>query len=76
MTRRMRLVGWQVQPVIMADDGEHLEPVQVQPQVVQARNWQAFKDGGDVAALEGVRRQVEGTAAAGAGRVSEGDDAP
>ena len=56
---RMRLVGWQVQPVIMADDGENLTAVQVGAQIVPAAQWQAFKDGGDAAALESLRTQVE-----------------
>jgi hypothetical protein len=56
---RMRLVGWQVQPVLMADDGENLTPVQVQPQVIPAAQWKAFKDGGDEEALEGLRGQIE-----------------
>lgn len=55
----MRLIGWQVTPVIMADDGDDLTPVQVAPQVIPAKDWQAFKDGGDEAALESVRAQVE-----------------
>lgn len=55
----MRVVGWQVQPVIMSDDGENLTPVNVGPQMVTAAQWQAFKDGGDVAALAQVRAQVE-----------------
>lgn len=59
---KMRLVGWQVCPVVMADDGENLTPVQVGPQVVPAAQWQAFKDGGDEQSLESVREQVEGPA--------------
>jgi hypothetical protein len=56
---RMRLVGWQVQPIVMADDGENLTMVNVQGAQILAADWQAFKDGGDAAALEQVRRQVE-----------------
>jgi hypothetical protein len=56
----MRLIGWQVQPVIMADNGDDLVPVNIQPQMVPAAQWQAFKDGGDTAALEQVRVQIEG----------------
>ena len=65
MTTRMRLVGWQVQPVIMADDGENLAPVNVQGTQILAAGWQAFKDGGDAAALDQLRVQVEGAASAG-----------
>ena len=59
MGKRMRVVGWNVQPVIMADDGENLTEVQVQPQRITAAQWQAFKAGGDETALESLRRQVE-----------------
>jgi hypothetical protein len=55
----MRLVGWNVQPVIMSDDGENLTAVNVQAVQIPAAQWQAFKDGGDIAALEQVRPQVE-----------------
>lgn len=57
---RMRLVGWSVQPVILADDGENLEPVATQPQTILAAQWKAFKDGGDEQALEQLRAQIEG----------------
>jgi hypothetical protein len=59
MTTRMRLVGWNVQPVIMADDGEDLTPVAVQATMIAAKDWQGFKDGGDKAALEELRPKVE-----------------
>ncbi|MGI8452144.1 MAG: hypothetical protein ACR2MP_34155 [Streptosporangiaceae bacterium] len=60
---RMRLVGWQVVPVVMADDGENLEAVQVQPQMIPAGQWAAFKAGGDEQALTGLRQQLEGSGA-------------
>jgi hypothetical protein len=56
---KMRLVGWQVQPVVMSDDGQNLTPVNVQPAQILAADWQAFKDGGDQAALDQVRKQIE-----------------
>lgn len=59
MTVRMRVVGWTVQPVVMADDGENLTAVQVGPQMIPAADWQAFKDGGDARALDSVRGQIE-----------------
>ena len=62
---RMRLIGWNVQPVVMADDGENLTPVQAGTAHIPAARWQAFKDGGDTEALEGVRAQVEGPATEG-----------
>jgi hypothetical protein len=55
----MRVIGWNVQPVVMADDGENLEPVQVEARLVGRKDWQAFKDGGDEQALEGIRAQIE-----------------
>lgn len=57
---KMRLVGWNVQPVIMADDGENLTPVQASGDTVLAANWEAFKNGGDEEALEGLRKEIEG----------------
>lgn len=59
MAIRMRLVGWNVQPVVMADDGENLTAAQVQGQMIPAAQWGAFKNGGDAEALEGVRVQIE-----------------
>lgn len=59
MSNRMRVVGWQVQPIIMADDGDTLTPVQLQPVQIPLAQWQAFKDGGDMQALEQVRAQIE-----------------
>jgi hypothetical protein len=56
----MRLLGWQVQPVIMIDDGENLEPVYVQSQFIAAKQWDQFKDGGDEAALAQLRAEAEG----------------
>lgn len=48
-----------MQPIVMADDGENLTPVNVSPAQIPAAQWQAFKDGGDVTALEQVRTQIE-----------------
>lgn len=55
----MRLVGWQVQPVVMADDGENLTPLDIGPQLIPAAHWAAFKDGGDTDALDKIRAQIE-----------------
>lgn len=56
---RMRLVGWNVQPVLMADDGENLTAVPVAATMIPAAGWDEFKDGGDKQALEGLREQIE-----------------
>lgn len=56
---RMRLVGWNVQPVIMADDGDNLTAVPVAATMIPAVGWDEFKAGGDDAALEDLRTQVE-----------------
>lgn len=61
---RMRLVGWNVQPVVMADDGENLSPVQVGGQMIPAAGWEDFKAGGDERALDALRAQVESADAA------------
>jgi hypothetical protein len=59
----MRLVGWMVQPVVMADDGENLTAVNVGAQQIPAAQWDAFKAGGDAQALDQLRAQIEGAAA-------------
>jgi hypothetical protein len=66
--KKMRLVGWTVQPVVMVDDGENLEPVDVKGEFVPARKWDEFKNGGDERGLEPLRARLEaggGTPAAG-----------
>jgi hypothetical protein len=63
----MRLIGWNVQPIVMADGGEFLTPVETSVVHIPAGRWPWFKGGADERALEGVRRQVEGTAPAGEG---------
>lgn len=59
---RMRLIGWNVQPLVFADDGEDLTPVEVSPRLIPAANWQAFKNGDDENALDQVRAHIEGSA--------------
>jgi len=59
MNVRMRLVGWEVRPIVVVDDGENLTSVPVNPQTISSAGWQAFKDGGDAAALEALRKQIE-----------------
>jgi hypothetical protein len=55
----MRIVGWQVQPVIMKDDGDDLEAVEVKAVFIPAKQWEEFKTGGDKLALEQVQQQIE-----------------
>jgi hypothetical protein len=55
----MRVRGWQVMPVVVTDDGDDLEDISVRPVMIPAREWQAFKDGGDEQALEQIRAQIE-----------------
>lgn len=57
---RMRVVGWNVQPVLMADDGENLTTVPVQATMISNAQWRDFKEGGDEEALEKLRQQIEG----------------
>lgn len=59
MSARMRVVGWRVQPIVMVDDGTDLTPLTIQPAEIPAREWEAFKAGGDDAALDQIRQQVE-----------------
>jgi hypothetical protein len=48
-----------VQPVIMVDDGENLEPVDIKGEFVQARKWNEFKNGGDERGLASLRARLE-----------------
>jgi hypothetical protein len=57
---RMRLVGWNVQPILMADDGDYLTPVEVNTTMIAAAEWETFKSGGDEQALQHLRQQIEG----------------
>lgn len=60
MSVKVRLVAWEVRPVIVADDGEHLTEVPIpEPARIAAREWSAFKDGGDEQAIDRLREQVE-----------------
>lgn len=54
---RVRLVAWRVQPIVMADDGDQLVPIPVQPADIPASQWQDFKDGGDELAIDQIREQ-------------------
>lgn len=55
---RVRVVAWRVQPVVMADDGENLTPINVQAVEIPAAEWGAFKAGGDDEALASIREQI------------------
>ena len=68
---RMRLVGWEVRPVVMVDDGDNLTPVPVDPMMVPAARWDEFKAGKDEEALAGVRAQIEGSPSAAAAEASD-----
>jgi hypothetical protein len=57
MADRLRLVGWNIQPVLMVDDGENLTPIQVPPISISAGQWEQFKNGGDEQALAELREQ-------------------
>ncbi len=56
---RLRIVGYLVQPQLMADDGDNLTPLPVQPVAISAIDWpnvvELVSD-----AIEQLRPQVEG----------------
>lgn len=58
---RLRIIGYLVQPQLMADDGENLTPLPVQPLTILAADWPGVvalvADG-----VEALRQQVEGPA--------------
>lgn len=56
---RVRVVGWNVEPVIMFDDGDNLTSVQVQPLKDLQNDWQVFVDGGWQQGLKPVHEQIE-----------------
>lgn len=55
---RVRVVGWKVEPVVMLDDGDNLTPLQVSGGVIPAAEWDAWKAGGDQAAIDAIVAQV------------------
>ena len=59
MSVRVRIVGWIVQPVVYADDGENLTAVDVSPVQIPAAEWETFKATGDAIALAQIAAQVE-----------------
>ncbi|MDP8928681.1 MAG: hypothetical protein M3O70_08935 [Actinomycetota bacterium] len=59
MGRRLRIVGWQIQPVMMVDDGENLTPLPVQPVEVPHSRWEEFAKAGWRDAVEQIRVAVE-----------------
>lgn len=60
MTNRVRIVQWNVQPVVMVDDGEILTPLPVEALSIAAADWPAWAENGWRAAVEQLRAQVEG----------------
>lgn len=46
MSKRVRVVQYVVHPVLVVDDGDNLDPLQVEPITVPAAGWAAFIDGG------------------------------
>lgn len=58
---RARVTGWELRPVVFADDGENLTQIPIGPRIISTSEWEAFKDGGDVLAIEAVRQQIEGS---------------
>lgn len=44
MTKRLRVVSFQVMPVLMVDDGDQLEALPVQPVSVSAADWPNVHD--------------------------------
>lgn len=64
--KRLRVVGWNVQPIVMVDDGDNLTPLKIDPQMIPAAAWDEFKSGGDDASLTPLREQIEASSGAAA----------
>lgn len=58
---RLRVVGYLIQPQLMADDGETLTPLPVQPVTIPAADWANVREV-VAAGIEQLRQQVEGPA--------------
>lgn len=56
---RLRVVGYLVQPQIMADDGENLTPLPVQPVTIPAADWPNVLEAVAIGIAQ-LRQQVEG----------------
>jgi hypothetical protein len=52
MAKQVRPVKWIVQPVLVSDDGEHLEELPVDPLAISARDWPEWVGGGWKKSLE------------------------
>lgn len=57
---RMRILRWIVQPVVVADDGDELTEIEVQPIAIPNTAWETFITTGWHQAVDELRRQVEG----------------
>lgn len=60
MTARLRIVAYLVQPQLMADDGDSLTPLPVQPLAIPAVDWPNVVEL-VAAGIEQLRSQVEGS---------------
>lgn len=52
--------GWELRPLVGTVEAGILKRIDVPPTKILAEQWDAFKAGGDLVALEGLRSQVEG----------------
>ena len=62
---KARIASIQVQPVIVADDGTTLHPVQVPPLSIPAPDWAEFAAEGMERVLADVQAQLDARTAAG-----------
>lgn len=56
---RVRVLRFIVQPVLVIDDGEDLDPIDVQPIEVAARDWPTFAAEQWPAMLQQVQSQID-----------------
>lgn len=65
---RMLIEGWTIAPSVLAlnEDDSTVTRIPVNPQLIPAAQWDVFKGGGDVSALDALRAQVEAAATAAA----------
>jgi hypothetical protein len=55
---RMRILGYEVRPIILADDGDLLKPVSIDAQMLNPLQFRKFAEDPEKA-LDDIRKQIE-----------------
>lgn len=57
--KKARIVGWNVQPVVMVDDGDDLVSQPVEPMFIPAKQWDEWSAQGWQADVDTLKKQIE-----------------